>query len=145
MSALQKHYAYFIRSDEMQANESVVPLLVEFPVPVELVPLLLLVGSSSSLSSSFDCGISGSAGAGVLSVSGSTRLRRARIRWCRAAASWPASLELAWGHISQMNCQCFQKQHLHDFPSPWWMNDQWKNYFIDCSAHTKQFLVDALS
>ena len=53
--------------------------------------------SSSSLSSSLDGAAPGS-GAGVLaSCSCSTRLRRARMRWCRAAYSWPVSLELAWG------------------------------------------------
>lgn len=52
--------------------------------------------SSSSLSSSLDGAAPGS-GAGVLaSCSCSTRLRRARMRWCRAAYSWPVSLELAW-------------------------------------------------
>lgn len=53
--------------------------------------------SSSSLSSSLDGAAPGS-GAGVLaSCSCSTRLRRARMRWCRAAYSWPVSLELACG------------------------------------------------
>lgn len=52
--------------------------------------------TSSSLSSSLDGAAPGS-GAGILaSCSCSTRLRRARMRWCRAAYSWPVSLELAW-------------------------------------------------
>lgn len=51
---------------------------------------------SSSLSSSLE-GAPGSGAGAWASCSCSMRLRRARIRWCRAAYSWPVSLELAWG------------------------------------------------
>lgn len=53
--------------------------------------------SSSSLSSSLDGAVPGSGAGALASCSCSTRLRRARMRWCRAAYSWPVSLELAWG------------------------------------------------
>lgn len=53
--------------------------------------------TSSSLSSSFDCVTSGSGATFFTSCSCSTRLRKAKIRWCNAAYSCPVSLELAWG------------------------------------------------
>lgn len=93
-----------------------VPTLAEAPSPRVRLPIpsrARTTGSpppvapdgartSSSLSSSLDGAAPGS-GAGILaSCSCSTRLRRARMRWCRAAYSWPVSLELAWDRQREM-------------------------------------------